>query len=116
MDFSSTHLKPLLKFHLKEDLKKKKKKLFVGVATPLRFLNVFCNILKNYYHAAVVENSGHLVLSWWCWGKKYQKFNNESTNSYKGVYIKYVGVGGGGFYKFLKKYFVAQGTIELNIS
>ena len=34
----------------------------------------------------------------------------------KGVYIKYVGGGAGGSYKFFKKYFVAQGTIELYIS
>ena len=34
----------------------------------------------------------------------------------KWVYIKYVGVGARGFYKFFKKYFVAQRTIELNIS
>ena len=32
-----------------------------------------------------------------------------------GVYIKYVGGGTGGFYKFFKKYFVAQDTIDLNI-
>ena len=35
---------------------------------------------------------------------------------YKGPYIKYVGGGAGGFYKFFKKFFVAQETIELNIS
>ena len=34
----------------------------------------------------------------------------------KGVYITYVRGGAGGFYKFFKKYFVAQMTIELNIS
>ena len=34
----------------------------------------------------------------------------------KGGYIMYVGGGTGGFYKFFKKYFVAQGTIDLNIS
>ena len=34
----------------------------------------------------------------------------------KGAYIKYVGGGTGGFYKFFKKYFVAQETIDLNIS
>ena len=32
------------------------------------------------------------------------------------AYINYVGGGAGGFYKFFKKYFVAQGTIELNIT
>ena len=32
------------------------------------------------------------------------------------MYIKYVGGGTWGFYKFFKKSFVAQGTIELNIS
>ena len=35
---------------------------------------------------------------------------------YKGPYIKYAGGGAGGFYKFFKKFFVAQETIELNIS
>ena len=35
---------------------------------------------------------------------------------YKGVYIKYVEGGAGGFHKFFKNYFVAQGIIELNIS
>ena len=34
----------------------------------------------------------------------------------KGAYIKNVGGGAGGFYKFFKKYFVAQETIDLNIS
>ena len=34
----------------------------------------------------------------------------------KGAYIKHVGEGAGGFYKFFKKYFVAQETIDLNIS
>ena len=34
----------------------------------------------------------------------------------KAVYIKYVGGRAGGIYKFFKKYFVDQGTIELNIS
>ena len=34
----------------------------------------------------------------------------------KGAYIKYVGGCAGGFYKFFKKYFVAQETIDLNIS
>ena len=32
------------------------------------------------------------------------------------VYIKYVGGVAGGFYKFFKRYFVAQGTVELHIS
>ena len=34
----------------------------------------------------------------------------------KGAYIKYVGGGAGGFYKFLEKHFAAQETIDLNIS
>ena len=34
----------------------------------------------------------------------------------KGAYIKYVGGGAGGFCKFFKKNFVAQETIDLNIS
>ena len=34
----------------------------------------------------------------------------------KGGYIKYVGGGAGGFYKFFKKVFVAQENIDLNIS
>ena len=34
----------------------------------------------------------------------------------KGAYIKYVRGGAGGFYKFFKKIFVAQETIDLNIS
>ena len=33
-----------------------------------------------------------------------------------GAYIKYVGGGTGGFYKFFKTNFVAQETIDLNIS
>ena len=33
----------------------------------------------------------------------------------KGAYIKYVGGGTGGFYKFFRKFFVAQVTIGLNI-
>ena len=34
----------------------------------------------------------------------------------KEAYIKYVGEGAEGFYKFFKKYFVSQETIDLNIS
>ena len=34
----------------------------------------------------------------------------------KGVYIKHEGGGPGALYKFFKKYFVAQETIDLNIS
>ena len=34
----------------------------------------------------------------------------------KGAHIKYVGEEAGGFYKFFKKKFVAQETIDLNIS
>ena len=34
----------------------------------------------------------------------------------KGAYIKYVGGGTGRFYKFFKKYFVAQETMDLNVS
>ena len=37
-------------------------------------------------------------------------------SQYKGAYIKYVGEGAGEFYKFFKKFFVAQETIDLNIS
>ena len=33
-----------------------------------------------------------------------------------GAHIKYVGGGAGGIYKFFKKTFVAQETIDLNIS
>ena len=40
----------------------------------------------------------------------------EEKETDKGVYIKYVRGGAGGFYKFFKNYFVAQGTVELNIS
>ena len=35
---------------------------------------------------------------------------------YKGAYIKYVGGGAGGFYKFFKKSVVAQETIDLDTS
>ena len=41
---------------------------------------------------------------------------SSSIFLYKGAYIKYVGGGAEGFYKFFKKFFVAQETIELNIS
>ena len=34
----------------------------------------------------------------------------------KRAYIKYVGVEAGGFYKFFKKFFVVQETIDLNIT
>ena len=37
-------------------------------------------------------------------------------NTCKGVYIKYVGGGTGGFYKFFKKSLIAQETMDLNIS
>ena len=42
-------------------------------------------------------------------------FKNFLAFSFKGPYIKYLGGGAGGFYEFLKKYFVAQETIDLNI-
>ena len=38
------------------------------------------------------------------------------TKRNKGAYIKYVRGGTGGFYKFFKKNFKAQETIDLNIS
>ena len=38
------------------------------------------------------------------------------TVTSQGAYIKYVGGGAGGFYKFFKKIFVAQKTIDLNLS
>ena len=34
----------------------------------------------------------------------------------KRAYIKYVGGGAGGFYKFVRKFFIAQENIDLNIS
>ena len=37
----------------------------------------------------------------------------SSRYSSKGAYIKYVGGGAGGFYKFFKKNFEAQVTIDL---
>ena len=49
----------------------------------------------------------------------YSKANSSShltTDINSGEYIKYVGEGAVGFYKFFKKYFVAQETIDLNIS
>ena len=47
------------------------------------------------------------------WLKKL--FNNFICSIIKGANIKYVG-GGRGFYKFFKKKFVAQETVDLNIS
>ena len=48
---------------------------------------------------------------------KYLKALDVSENiKSRGAYIKYVGGGAGGFYKFFKKNFVAQETIGLNIS
>ena len=44
---------------------------------------------------------------------------NLTTENPKGAYIKYVGGrrgGGGGFYKFFGKFFVAQDTVDLHIS
>ena len=44
-------------------------------------------------------------------------FDKKSVGSYiKGAYIKYVGGGTRGFYKFFRRFFVAQETIDLNIS
>ena len=39
-----------------------------------------------------------------------------TTGKLKGAYIKYVGVGARGFYKFFKRKIVAQETIDLNFS
>ena len=47
--------------------------------------------------------------------KKKNNSNNNNSNI-KGVYIKYVGGGPEGFYKFFQKFFKAQETIDLNIS
>ena len=48
---------------------------------------------------------------------KYLKALDVSENiKSRGAYIKYVGGGARGFYKFFKKKFVAQETIGLNIS
>ena len=41
---------------------------------------------------------------------------NFSKRFDKGVHIKYVGEGTGGFYNFFRKCFVIQETIDLNIS
>ena len=41
---------------------------------------------------------------------------NKINKPNKGPYIKYVGGGAGEFYKFFKKFFVAQETIDRNIS
>ena len=41
---------------------------------------------------------------------------NRNIWESKGTYIKYVGLGAGGFYKFFKKSFAAQETMNLNIS
>ena len=48
----------------------------------------------------------------------YQMFSElkHSDTRNKGAYINYVGVGGEGFYKFPKKSFVEQETIDLHIS
>ena len=43
------------------------------------------------------------------------KFDEVPKFITKGAYIKYVGGGSGGFYKFFRKIFVAQVTIGLNI-
>ena len=49
--------------------------------------------------------------------KKVNAIHTTGTSDLvKGVYIQYVGGEDGGFYKFFKKYFVTQGTVELNIS
>ena len=47
---------------------------------------------------------------------KEKEFNNKFDDWHRWVFIKYVRGGVRGFYKFLKKYLVAQGTIELYIS
>ena len=53
--------------------------------------------------------------------KMYTKLSKISLTDFridmfKGAYIKYVGGGARRFYKFFKKNFVAQETIDLNIS
>ena len=42
--------------------------------------------------------------------------SNIISLPFKGAYITYVGEGAGGFHKFFKTNFVAQETIDLNIS
>ena len=58
----------------------------------------FAWLLKNFYGITFYEKK------------------SENRNQNKGAYIKYVGRGTGGFYKFFRKFFIAQETIDLNIS
>ena len=46
----------------------------------------------------------------------YPNLKKSSDNLTKGAYMNYVGRGAGGFYKFFKKFFIAQETIDLHIS
>ena len=67
----------------------------------------------------VVFKSTHRGLSCHKCNKKFchhKILSNCQIKSYQGAYIKYVGGRAGGFYKFFQKIFVAQETIELNIS
>ena len=48
--------------------------------------------------------------------QKNSEYGHFLRNACKGAYIKYVGGGAGGFYKFVKKIFIAQETKDLNIS
>ena len=41
---------------------------------------------------------------------------HSCSKSFKGAYIKHVGGGIGGFYKFFKKFFVGQETLDVSIS
>ena len=77
----------------------------------LRFLVNYLVFLVNWFYFLSIKrikSSTNLQLK-----SANQNRHNVET---EGACIKYVGEEVGGFYKFLKKNFTAQGTIKLNIS
>ena len=73
----------------------------------MKMFALFCLISKPTCFQSVNPTCVYLILT---------NKPNLFTLSAKGAYIKYVGGGDGGFYEFFKKCFVAQETIDLNIS
>ena len=66
------------------------KMLFAGLPRLPKFPNDlhFSTCFRTYYCTAFVKYSGYLVLSWWSWGKKYQKVTKKSTSSYKSTLFR----------------------------
>ena len=78
-----------------------------------RFKSYFAFVTKEKFHFSLTCSFYYcLVKEGWALKVAWQLVI-QGLFAYKGAYIKYVGGGAGGFYKFFKKNFEAQVTIDL---